>query len=181
MLAPVAIGLRVFQLLLGIVVLGLAVTLVRAQVFGGAPVTTTYSSFVGGFNVIAALVGMVGLFFDAIPALVTLALDGLAGVFGLAGGIAWAVGLKGISCTSGDPLMIFNDLINLGREGNNFGVAVDPNDNNDSILAHLKANCQKGMADEIIQFILFVVALGLVGVGYVRMRKGGSSSGSYVA
>ncbi|KAK3353687.1 marvel domain-containing protein [Lasiosphaeria hispida] len=188
MLAGVSIGFRAIQFIFSVVVLGLAVTLIKAQVYDSAPVTTKYSSFTGGFGILVAAIGVAGLFFDAIPDIVNLALDALAGLLFAAGGIAWAIGIKGISCTSeyDADKMLGNGLLNLGTvsAGGQTGYGVGAiSDTAEEVFGHLKSNCQKGFADEIISFLSFGVAAGLVGLGYVRMRKGGGSSGAgrYVA
>ncbi|KAK0714780.1 marvel domain-containing protein [Lasiosphaeris hirsuta] len=188
MLAGVAIGFRALQLIFSVVILGLAVTLIKAQVYDSAPTTTKYSSFTGGFGILVAGAGVAGLFFDAIPDIVNLALDTLAGLLFAAGGIAWAIGIKGITCTSDYDVekMLYNGLLNLGTisSGGQTGYGVGAiSSTDDEVVSHLKSNCQKGFADEIISFLSFGVAAGLVGLGYLRMRKGGSSSGAgrYVA
>lgn len=153
----------------------------KFHAIGDAPVTTKYSSFTGGFGIIAAIVGFVGLFIDAIPDLVPLALDGLSGVFFLAGGIAWAVGLKDVKCVKDDlnlTRMLLNGLLNLGSADGRYGVA-PPGSSEEDLANNLLSNCQKGLADEVFQFLGFALAAGLIGVGYVRMRKGGTAT-SYV-
>jgi hypothetical protein len=160
---------------------GLAATLIKAQVFESAPVTTKYSTFTGGFGIIVGAVGLAGLFIDAIPDLATMALDGLAGLLFLAGGIAWAVGIKGISCSNREDFekMVENGLLNLGKfigpNGPIYGVYRDTN-NAFEIFAKLEENCKKGFADEIFQFLAFGLGVALVGVGFVRWRKGGPTS-----
>ena len=167
------------QFLFAVVVLGLAVTLVKAQVYGDAPTTTKYSTFTGGFGILAAAAGAVGLFVEAVPDLFNIALDGLSGLLFLAGGIAWAVGMKGINCTTltGENInnMVENGLMNQGKEAGFYGF-YDRNKSSEDNYNTLAGNCKKGFSDEIIQFLSFLVALGLVGVGYVRMRRGTSAS-----
>jgi len=202
MLAAVAIGLRAFQvsilhfpsspslhdidlsqILFAIVVVGLAGTLISKQVYNSAPTTTKYSSFTGGFGIIVGAVGLAGLFIDKIPEIATMALDGLASIFFLAGGIAWAVGLKGFSCDSNSrddvTKMLDNDLLNRGKIetgiGVTWGVFRDV-DTSGEAFKLLEENCKKAFADEIFQFLAFALGLGLIGLGYVRMRKGGSTS-----
>ncbi|KAK0645472.1 marvel domain-containing protein [Cercophora newfieldiana] len=183
MLAGVAIGLRVFQLIFAIAILGLAVTLVKAQVYGNAPTTTKYSTFTGGFGTFAAVVGALGLFLESIPDLLNIALDALSAVFFLAGGIAWAIGFQGIICKSDASeenarKMIENPLMNMGKNGQRYGWW-DAGNSDDEREKILLSSCQKGFSDEILQFIACGIGLGLIGVGYVRMRRGGLSA-SYV-
>jgi hypothetical protein len=91
MLSVVSIVLRALQFLLGVVVLGLAATLYRAQVYGSAPTTTTYSIVTGCFAAFAALVGAVALFVESLPGIISLGVDAVAGLLLLAGGIVSAV------------------------------------------------------------------------------------------
>lgn len=172
------------QILFAIVVVGLAGTLISKQVYDSPPTTTKYSSFTGGFGIIVGAVGLAGLFVDAIPEIATMALDGLASIFFLAGGIAWAVGLKGFSCDSNSrddvAKMLDNGLLNQGKldtgaGGVTWGVFRNT-DTSTEAFKLLEANCKKCFADEIFQFLAFALGLGLIGVGYVRMRKGGSTS-----
>ncbi|KAM7184676.1 Marvel domain containing protein [Naviculisporaceae sp. PSN 640] len=192
MLSGVALGLRGFQLLFSIVILGLAATLISSQVYGDSPTTTRYSTFTGGFGIIVACVGAAGLFISAIPELIVLGLDALSGILFAAGGIAWAVGLRGISCSLNDHISredwiktLTNDLINQGtlkvNDGTWYGVQRGTDDA-DVVSDRLSSNCKKGLADEVFQFLCFVLAVGLIVLGYIRMRKGGKTGGSsYVA
>ncbi|KAK3687223.1 marvel domain-containing protein [Podospora appendiculata] len=180
MLSTIAFGLRGLQFVFAIVILGLAVTLFKQQVYGSAPTTTTYSIFTGAFGIIVAVAGVAGLLVDAIPSIVNLVLDGVLGILFLGGGIAWAVGLKGINCKSQETQnaqsMLFNGLLNQGStdagHGNYYGVA-DGATTPEEIFDRLTSNCQKAMADEVVQFISFGLAIGLVVVTFLNRRKGG--------
>jgi hypothetical protein len=81
--------------------------------------------------------------------------------------------------------MLFNGLLNWGTltvGGETFyGVHQDRGDTSQSIYNRLRGNCQRAQADEVLQFISFAVALGLVGFGYLQMRRGGGGGGGYVA
>ncbi|KAK0701618.1 marvel domain-containing protein [Lasiosphaeria miniovina] len=187
MISAVSFGVRGLQFVFAVTILGLSVALIKAQKYGDAPTTTKYSSFTGAFGIIVCAVGVARLFIDSVPDIVTLALDGILGVLYLGGGIAWAVGLKGIQCTNNDDLnaanMLLNPLINQGtftypNGAIEYGI-IDSTDTRDGAWSKLQSSCQKGFSDEIIQFISFAIAIALLGLGYLRMRKGGSGS-SYV-
>lgn len=61
-----------------------------------------------------------------------------------------------------------------------YGVYKDSNNARDA-WNKVSGNCKKGLTDEIFQFLCFGLALGLLVVGYIRMRKGGvGKSGGYV-
>jgi hypothetical protein len=70
-----------------VVVLGLSAALFKAQVYGSAPTTITYSIVTGSFAAFAALVGIVTLFFESLPGIISVGIDGVAGLLLLAGGI----------------------------------------------------------------------------------------------
>lgn len=75
------------QGIMAIVVLGLSVDLVKGQKIGDAPTTTKYSTFTGGFGLAVAVIGLVSVFIDAIPALIVMAADAVSGLLLLGGGI----------------------------------------------------------------------------------------------
>jgi hypothetical protein len=166
---------------MGAVVVGLSVTLLKGQVFGATPTTTRYSVFTGAFGMIVAFLGLICLFISAIPAIVPMALDTLAGLLLVAGGIAWAVGLKGIKCDENHgTAMYLNGLLNEGcqpaqKKGDSpyCGVAVGVTDpESKEPFNRLNTRCKYAMSDEIIQFILFAVCIILLCLGFLIMRKG---------
>ncbi|KAK4240403.1 marvel domain-containing protein [Achaetomium macrosporum] len=179
----IPLGLRTIQFLTAVTILGLAAAMIRAQVFGSAPVTVRYSTFTGGFGILVCLVGVASLFASFIPDLVPLVLDGLAGVLFLAGGIAWAVGLRGVQNCKDPDGMLRNSLLNWGTvgSGDNIGYGVrGPDDDAPTVYNRLRGNCQRAQADEVLQFISVAFALGLIGLGYLQLRRG-RGLGGYVA
>jgi hypothetical protein len=83
--------------------------------------------------------------------------------------------------------MLNNDLLNQGtqqfKDGIGYGV-VHPDDDDWSLYKRLRGNCQRAQADEILQFISFAIAAGLVALGYLGMKRGWggrSGAGAYVA
>ncbi len=99
---------------------------------------------------------------------------------------AWAIGLKNVeNCTSPDG-MLFSDLLNQGSVGAGDDTAYGvyhPDNDPVAIFNRLRGNCQRAQADEILQFISFGIAVAMVGVGYLAMKRGwsGRSGGGYVA
>ncbi|KAK3307694.1 marvel domain-containing protein [Chaetomium strumarium] len=179
----IPLGLRTIQFLIAVTILGLAAAMIRAQVLGSAPTTVRYSTFTGGFGILVGLVGIASLFASFIPDLVPLVLDGLAGLLFLAGGIAWAVGLRGVQSCKDPYRMLQNSLLNWGTIGSGddtrYGV-VRPGDDDKAWYNRLRGNCQRAQADEVLQFISVAFALGLVGLGYLQMRRG-RGAGGYIA
>jgi hypothetical protein len=73
-------------------VLGIAISLAKEEGpskegFGGHPSQVGYSAFTGGLGLLAALVGVAALFIGALDGVFMWALDGLASLCFLAGGI----------------------------------------------------------------------------------------------
>lgn len=75
------------QFLSSLTILALAAVMIKNQVYDAAPVTTRYSTFTGGFGMIVGVIGAICAFVSFVPDLVPIALDGLAGLFFLGGGI----------------------------------------------------------------------------------------------
>lgn len=83
--------------------------------------------------------------------------------------------------------MLYNDLLNQGsqqfKDGVGYGVR-RPDDSAWDLFQRLRGNCQRAQADEILQFISFGIAAGLVALGYLGMKKGWggrTGAGAYVA
>lgn len=182
------------QFLTSLTILALAVVLIKGQVLDASPVTTRYTTFTGGFGMITSGLGLLLLFLtsfaDSIPQLVPIALDTLTALFFAAGGIAWAVGLRGTDGCSNYPNMLRNALLNQGSvdlgDGKTAYGVIGENDDEGAVMGKLKGNCQRAQADEVLQFICFGFALSLVIDAVLVMRRGGGSGrggarGAYVA
>ncbi|KAK1983828.1 marvel domain-containing protein, partial [Colletotrichum cereale] len=166
--------------IMAIVVLGLSVDLVKGQLLGDAPTTTKYGTFTGGFGLAVAILGLASAFVDAVPALVVMTADALSGLLLLGGGIAFAIGLRGVTC---DPktkdevnALMYNVLINGGavdQDGN-----IQHPDMTDGLLL---GNCKKATADQAMQFVTFGLAMTtIVLVFLVWKNDRGSKGGAYV-
>jgi len=184
MLSAVILGSRGIQAILSIAVLGLAVTIVKQQWkehdsrFSDAPTPPKYSSFTGAFGIIVSAIGIASLYSTMIPEIAVMVLDALLGIFFLAGGIAYAVGLKEVSCTDDSAAnylkMRKNPLLNEGSmkiEGiPSYGI--EQRLDGDAIIYGLLSNCKRVLSDEILQFVMFGLAFGFLALGYLRLRKG---------
>ncbi|KAJ5715384.1 uncharacterized protein N7483_012565 [Penicillium malachiteum] len=82
---------RAFQLLSTIVVLGLSVSLARAQGHGSVPAQTGYAALAGALGVLVSLVGIAALFVENLSGIIAWALDAFASVALLVGGILHTV------------------------------------------------------------------------------------------
>lgn len=137
------------------------------------------------------LVGALGLltvFIDRIPSLVSIVADSLGALFFLAGGIAWAVAMKGQTCTESSLKELYgNALLNQGcppnqhlssNEGPYCFVAGTQKEDNwpltDLWPNPLKGLCQKAFANETFQFVGFASLVILIGLGFLQAKRKGS-------
>jgi len=168
------------QLILAIIVLGLSADRVKNQVFDDAPTTIKYSIFTGAFGMIVCVVGIVAVFLEIIPLIGVLAGDALSGIFFLAGGIAYSIGLKGVDCNAGSNdifnAMANSDLVNLGTiqvDGQTYyGISTF------STVDQLRDVCRRAIADETIQYLAFLFCLFTMAVMFLERRR--SSGGAIV-
>jgi len=178
---PVVLGLRFFQLLFGAVILGLSITLAKGQTSAAkVPATTGFGSFCGVFAMITAIVGSAAVFVSAIPEIITWAVDGLASLLLIAGGIAFAVGLKGVKCNDYNIPMAFNDLINCGFVGKKdpkctlytCGASCKAGTNEKIQGDYMMGRCRTATADEVFLFLTFLVTAAALGFSFVMRGKG---------
>ncbi|KAJ5198527.1 uncharacterized protein N7498_007644 [Penicillium cinerascens] len=156
---------RAAQLLFSIVVLGLSVTLAKGQGFGSAPAQTGYAAFTGAFGIIAALLGSVALFVDKSDGVITWLVDGVASLALLAGGIVFAVTLKGVHC--GDEWTTFNNVLlnggcwsdNQGDKGCWWG------------KDELHSRCVSAEADTAFMFLGFIACIGALIGSFLSGRR----------
>ncbi|EFQ33323.1 hypothetical protein CGRA01v4_06960 [Colletotrichum graminicola] len=182
MLGIISLVMWSLQGIMAIVVLGLSVDLVKGQIIGDAPTTTRYGTFTGGFGLAVAILGLVSAYIDAIPALIVMAADALSGLLLLGGGIAFAIGLRGVTCetpNSQDELDLqwSNELINGGSvkyEG-------DDKVGDKMTQDRLVDNCKKATADQAMQFVTFGFVITTIVLVFLVWRNGrGSKGGAYV-
>jgi len=151
-------------------------------VHGAVPATTGYSAFAGAFGIVAGLVGIAALFVDMLNGVISWAVDGLASLILLAGGIAFAIGLKGTKCS--DPTTTYsNALLNCGSVGDPhkdnykyYCAYSDPKDKD--AIKTLSSRCREATADDAFLFMAFAVSLAALATTFVIGRKRGG--GSYV-
>ncbi|KAK1595275.1 marvel domain-containing protein [Colletotrichum navitas] len=169
---------------MAIVVLGLSVDLVKGQLLGDAPTTTKYGTFTGGFGLAVAILGLASAFIDAIPALVVMAADALSGLLLLGGGIAFAIGLRGVTCDATNDLeklkaQYQNVLINAGAAkvtGERYMFT-----HRQMSTDRLLSNCKKATADQAMQFVTLGFVISTIVLLFLVWRNGrGSKGGAYV-
>lgn len=163
---------RAFQSLFAIIVLGLSATLAKGQVQGSVPATIGYGSFTGGLGFLAAAVGFAALFVGFLDGIISWALDGLAGVAFLAGGIAFAVGLHGTDCSDISTTMN-NSLLNVCSD-NNCGDSVG------QFEQKIQSRCTSAKADAAFMFLGFIFCMFVIAGSMFFSRNKRNQSGSVV-
>jgi hypothetical protein len=81
--------IRGFQALLGIIVFGLLITLIRGHHWGSLPTSLWLAAFIGGITFLAAITETAATWFQVkvMEGVVGTLIDGVMGVLSLAGGI----------------------------------------------------------------------------------------------
>lgn len=171
--------LRGAQALFGIVVLGLSVTLIRGHHWGDLPASLGYGAFVGGLSFVAALIGLAATWFDFLGGIVGLVIDGIVALVNLAGGVLFAIKLKGVECKEWSDMgnaweLVSNEWFNGGFQelgGHRYSwVQVNKSEQDfaDTILGH----CRESQADTAFMFMTAVVVIVCALLVWLRMRKG---------
>lgn len=138
-------------------------------------------------RIIVGAFGLVSNWLQAIPPIASVAADGFSALFFLAGGIAWAVGMKGASCTESSLKSLYNNpLLNQGceaKDGNNSDEGPycyvagkqteDPWPLSSLWPSPMKDVCEKAYTNESFQFLGFAVCAILVILGFLTWRKQG--------
>ncbi|RHZ61800.1 uncharacterized protein CDV56_105533 [Aspergillus thermomutatus] len=156
--------IRAFQFLFAIVVLGLSVTLAKGQRYGSVPAATGYAAFAGGAGILAALVGCAALFVNALDGIVSWTVDAVASLALLAGGIEFAVLLRGTSCSNIETTWD-NVLLSGGC------TTIDHQKTCMSSPSKLKSRCTSAKADAAFMFIDFVVCVAVLACSFLLSRN----------
>ncbi|KAF2823473.1 hypothetical protein CC86DRAFT_469264 [Ophiobolus disseminans] len=179
--------LRAFQALFGIVILGLAVTLIRGHHIGSLPSSLGFAAFVGGVTIIAALIGIAAVWLEFLDGIVGLAVDSLVAVLNVAGGIFLAIKLKGVSCKwdptgqnrSNNSNLAYNDLFSGGCEGKgdatlcaNWFHDMSRNIIQSNVQGLLEGHCRESRAAMVFMFMAAVLLLASGLMGFLKRRKG---------
>ncbi|KAK7730749.1 hypothetical protein SLS57_001580 [Botryosphaeria dothidea] len=163
---------RGVQLICAAVVLGLSISLIKGQVFGTVH-AINYAAFTGGWGMLAALIGIAAIFIEPLQGLIMAAVDGLATLFLLAGGIAIAVKLRNVSCSSNSDLNQYklcgNHLTSGGTIKDKAGQPRCGLDDDDDRLSR----CKKSSADAAFMIITAVVTIGTLAMALLAMKRGG--------
>jgi Membrane-associating domain len=118
-----------------------------------------------------------------VPEIVSWAVDGLACLLLIAGGIAFAVGLKGVNCSDYNLAMAFNDMLNCGFYGKKdpncaqytCGPTCKPGEKNEGVIEnYIKGRCRQATADEVFLFLAFVITAVALAFSFVMRGKGRS-------
>ncbi|KAH7061419.1 marvel domain-containing protein [Macrophomina phaseolina] len=168
---------RGFQLICAAVVLGLSISLIKTQVYGRVD-AINYAAFTGGFGMLAALLGIAAVFFTPLSGLIMVGVDALAALFLLAGGIAIAVKLRDVSCSSDSDhnksQLGYNELTNKGMIKSNDG---KPRAVGIKNASEGRDRCKKNSADSAFMIITAVICIGSLAMALLAMkRRGGIGS-----
>ncbi|OOG00296.1 hypothetical protein ASPCADRAFT_202190 [Aspergillus carbonarius ITEM 5010] len=146
--------LRAFQFIFSIIVLGISISLAKGQRIDAVPASTGYAAFTGGLGTLASLIGAAGIFIESLQTLITWAIDGLAGLAFVAGGITYAVLLRGTSCSNYESIWD-NTIISGGC------TKIDKTKVCGYTPSPAKSRCTSAQADTAFMFLGFVVCVGV--------------------
>ncbi|KAF2022050.1 hypothetical protein BU24DRAFT_404967 [Aaosphaeria arxii CBS 175.79] len=160
-------GLRAFQGIFAIVVLGLSVTLIKGQGIGSYPASFGYAAFVGGITILGAILGGAAAVFDQFQGIMTMAMDGLLILINLAGGI-----IKNADCqdtTLENRAKLYeNPFFNGGCL--NAKNARDICWNLGDRIHYLNSRCRESTADCAFMLLIAILLLATVAVTFTKKR-----------
>ncbi|KAF2089224.1 hypothetical protein K490DRAFT_54850 [Saccharata proteae CBS 121410] len=177
--------LRLFQIIFAAIVLALSISLIRSQDYGTVA-AQNYAAFTGGFGLLVALMGVAAIFIEPLAGFIQAGADALAALFFIAGGIAIAVMLSGINCSSksdsNQEKLINNKLTTGGCVRNNKGSETDcgfthHGSSKNGQLDWLLGRCKENSADAAFMLISAVMCLGLGVMSLLALRRGGGRKG----
>ncbi|OJD35081.1 non-classical export protein [Diplodia corticola] len=164
---------RTFQIICAAVVLGLSITLIKSQSYGTVA-ANNYAAFTGGFALLVGLIGVAAIFIESLAGLIMVAADALAALFLLAGGIAVAVKLRHLSCSSKSDENRYrlgkNELTNGGCIKDNKGRLQDCGAHS---VGSALDRCVKNSADAAFMIITAVLCMGTLVIALLAMKRGG--------
>ncbi|KAL6705875.1 hypothetical protein ACN47E_006335 [Coniothyrium glycines] len=166
---------RGLQMLFGIVVLGIAITLLKGHKQGALPASLAFAAVTGAVSVVAAGVCLAASRFDFIHEQLVAVIDGVVFLLNTAGGIFLAIKLKGVSCKIKandyeDAKDMFDNNILCGG-----GVGHDMNRCYYATIGEwgiINRRCRQATADSAFMF-LTALTLGIAAaLAFLRMKKG---------
>ncbi|KAK9852928.1 hypothetical protein MYU51_007397 [Penicillium brevicompactum] len=134
-------GIRVVQLVFGLVIFSLSLSLARGQVIESIPSETIYAAFAGGLGIVAALLGNAAISETSFNGPLLWIVDGVTGLALFAGGVVsipyviFAVRLHGTRCSSW--LTTYQNVLLSGG-----------------------CECAAATADTVFMFLTFIVCIG---------------------
>jgi hypothetical protein len=135
---------------------------------------------------IVAVTGLCSLFVESFPGPIMMIIDSIGGILLAAGGIAFNIAMKGVSCDENHgQAMLDNSLLNEGcipsSDGRPYCGVYDAGPG-DAPGYELLANCKKAFANEIFQFLFLGLAVILIALTWVihRSSRGGGTRATYV-
>lgn len=173
----ISTGLRVVLVVLGAVVAGFSATLAKHQHFGSVPGQTGFGTFVGGFGIVAGLIGIAAMFASFIPIMVLLGIDAATTILYLAGGIVLAATMGGVDCNAdtleGLAKLQGSSILNGGvveAEGKKgYGVGLDAPD--ERFYPELKNRCVRAQTDYTVMLVAAAFGIAVLVLTIIRRRK----------
>ncbi|CAG7975042.1 unnamed protein product [Penicillium salamii] len=161
-------GVRVVQMVFGIIIFSLSLSLAKGQVIESVPSETIYAVFAGGLGVVAALLGNAAITDSSLNGPLLWIVDGVTALALFVGGVIFAVRLHGTKCSSW--LTTYqNILLSGGCEYEDLGTRSNCWYDSD----HLKSRCAAATAATVFMFLASIVCIG----GLVTVDTRGTSRG----
>ncbi|KAH8600860.1 marvel domain-containing protein [Bisporella sp. PMI_857] len=171
------LGIRGLQILFSAVVLALSAVLVAQYGPGSAPALLKYGAFCGGCALLFGLIGVAACFFDKLQGIIMLALDGLASLFLVAGGIAFAATIKVGDC--GDKSVtgyLLEHYKTFGADPNSDRFKTIKNGKIELLggkyLDDMSSRCRMVQADTALLWFTFACVLAATILGSLGSRRG---------
>ncbi|PVI06582.1 hypothetical protein DM02DRAFT_582397 [Periconia macrospinosa] len=164
--------LRGMQIIFGVVILALSISLVKGQLEDSAPLAQTFGTFVGVVVLVAGLLGLAAEWgAENLQGRIGILLDAGVMVAGLAGGLIMAIGIQLADCNDQSARNMYqlwlNTLFNRGcRE------RAENRDCSGNVEAYVTSRCKQCKADAAFMFLASVVLLVCLLFSYLRMRRG---------
>ncbi|CAE7207001.1 hypothetical protein PTTW11_09640 [Pyrenophora teres f. teres] len=175
--------LRALQLLLGIITLGLSVTLLKGWApsqlhFSGPPVLLPFSAGVGGVTLIGAVLGLALAWTEFLRGYFEVVIDIMVLLANMAGGMLLAMRVQSKNCFDTSSKNKWGNG-EFPFKGSLAGIDILNGGCNDEYCyyfledgKHLNTRCKQSQADSVFMFLTAVLLFGVLVLAYRRMKRG---------
>lgn len=153
---------------------GLSAKAIQWQAYGKAPATNGYAAFAGAFAILAAAAGLVVTLLAKLEKQFLL-IDVLTAILLLAGGVAYAIGMRNVDCKSLEDTCVNEGGLITGGYLKEDGEIVDVGFSDEDDL--LK-RCKMIEANMAFFFLGFATAAAAAVIGFLAVRKAKRSYGT---